>query len=328
MTDRLSRAIRAQQRFVADASHQLRTPLTGLRLRLEEARAAGVSAGRGAGSSRPGEREVERLAKTIDELLVLSRAGEHDAPGEVVDLEQAAEDAVESLEHDRRGAREARSSWRRRTGRRRSGRRAPTWTARSTRWSRTRSSTRRTGTRSPSARARARSRSRTRARGSRQGEEESVFERFHRGRAGSEGPAGTGLGLADRARARPPLGRRCHDREPRRPRCPRGPRVPRLYELFTRERLAWSACNDGHAALGPARPARARARRGRHGRGEPALEPARRAVLGASLRRRQAGARGREPTSGHGKAAGSSLCGSRDADESRPDEDDHEAFAR
>jgi signal transduction histidine kinase len=27
------------------------------------------------------------------------------------------------------------------------------------------------------------------------GEEESVFERFHRGRAASDGPAGTGLGL-------------------------------------------------------------------------------------------------------------------------------------
>ena len=94
MTDRLSRAIRAQQRFVADASHQLRTPLTGLRLRLEEARDAGVSdeAARGLEA---GDREIERLARTIDELLVLSRAGEHDAPGEIVDLEQAAADAIE-----------------------------------------------------------------------------------------------------------------------------------------------------------------------------------------------------------------------------------------
>lgn len=92
MTARLSRAIRAQQSFVADASHQLRTPLTGLRLRIEEARALGVSDG-AAVELRAAEHEVERLAKTIDELLVLSRAGEHDAPGEIVDLGRAVRDA-------------------------------------------------------------------------------------------------------------------------------------------------------------------------------------------------------------------------------------------
>jgi two-component system, OmpR family, sensor kinase len=94
MTERLGRLLRSQAEFVADASHQLRTPLTGLRLRIEEAQAA-----RGPEDAaielKAATRELERLSQTIDELLLLSRAGERDVPGERVELGTAAAAAVE-----------------------------------------------------------------------------------------------------------------------------------------------------------------------------------------------------------------------------------------
>jgi signal transduction histidine kinase len=92
MTERLGRTVRAQKEFAADASHQLRTPLTGLRLRLEEARAAGDRAAL-EHELDAGLREVDRIAQTVDELLVLSRTGERDAPGELLDLGETAQAA-------------------------------------------------------------------------------------------------------------------------------------------------------------------------------------------------------------------------------------------
>ncbi len=95
MTQRIKRLLRVQQDFVADASHQLRTPLTGLRLRLENL----AERFRG---DRSTERELEaamgeidRLSLIVDELLILSRAGEHELPGERVDLARAVERAGE-----------------------------------------------------------------------------------------------------------------------------------------------------------------------------------------------------------------------------------------
>jgi len=95
MTQRIKRLLRVQQDFVADASHQLRTPLTGLRLRLENL----AERSRG---DKPTERElgaamgeIDRLSLIVDELLILSRAGEHELPGEKLDLREAARRALE-----------------------------------------------------------------------------------------------------------------------------------------------------------------------------------------------------------------------------------------
>lgn len=72
MTERLGESLRAQREFVANASHQLRTPLTGLRLRLE---AAALKSGEPdvARELEAAERETERLARLLSELLTLAR---------------------------------------------------------------------------------------------------------------------------------------------------------------------------------------------------------------------------------------------------------------
>jgi signal transduction histidine kinase len=93
MTERLGRVLAAQGEFVANASHQLRTPLTGLRLRLESARARGgaeVDADLAAG-----ERELERLSRLLTGLLTLAREGSETPPGRPVSLADSAERARE-----------------------------------------------------------------------------------------------------------------------------------------------------------------------------------------------------------------------------------------
>jgi signal transduction histidine kinase len=73
MAGRMTELLEAQSRFVADASHQLRSPLTALRLRLENLEADSV--GPSAGGIAAAGREVQRLSRIVDGLLTLSRAG-------------------------------------------------------------------------------------------------------------------------------------------------------------------------------------------------------------------------------------------------------------
>ncbi len=193
MAERVQRMVAAQREFVADASHQLRTPLTALRLRLEEARVAG--------SGEPlaveldaGMAEVDRLAVIVDELLVLSRAEDRELQAQRVELRDALDGAVGRWRAaaDVRGLRLVLAPHA-------SG---GAWCARPDLDRALDALIENAIAYSPpggeiTLHARdGRIEVRDRGRGLAAGEEELVFERFHRGSAGQSGPAGTGLGLA------------------------------------------------------------------------------------------------------------------------------------
>ncbi|MCC7078972.1 MAG: HAMP domain-containing protein [Acidimicrobiia bacterium] len=71
MADQIEELIASQRAFVADASHQLRTPLTALRLRLENMEATEEV---GADEYEAAVAEVERLGVLVDQVLRLTAA--------------------------------------------------------------------------------------------------------------------------------------------------------------------------------------------------------------------------------------------------------------
>jgi len=76
MLDRLEAASHAQRRFVADASHELRSPLATLRATVEvSVEDADATSWR---ALSPGMRaEVDRMSRLVDDLLLLAKADEH-----------------------------------------------------------------------------------------------------------------------------------------------------------------------------------------------------------------------------------------------------------
>lgn len=86
MAMRVEQTLAEQRRFAGDASHQLRTPLTALRLRVEQALATVVehpdrAATDVADDLEAAVAELERLARLVEQLLALART---EAPGSTV----------------------------------------------------------------------------------------------------------------------------------------------------------------------------------------------------------------------------------------------------
>ena len=92
MVSRLAALLAEQRSFVADASHQLRTPLTALRLRLENLQTRGTVPD---AELEAAIAETERLAGLVSDLLQLARADEH-RPPVVVDLARVTADRVDT----------------------------------------------------------------------------------------------------------------------------------------------------------------------------------------------------------------------------------------
>jgi signal transduction histidine kinase len=91
MLDRLAAARATQRAFVADAAHELRSPLSTMRTQLEVAQRLGE------GGTLPGDLlpEVARLSALVEDLLLLARTGDAGpAPRDPVDLTQLAREVA------------------------------------------------------------------------------------------------------------------------------------------------------------------------------------------------------------------------------------------
>jgi signal transduction histidine kinase len=80
MLERLQRSFERERHFVADASHELRTPVAVIKTELEGALRAGDYGPQVGESLTAAVEECDRLAQLADDLLVVARAGEGELP--------------------------------------------------------------------------------------------------------------------------------------------------------------------------------------------------------------------------------------------------------
>jgi signal transduction histidine kinase len=92
----VERTMEYMRRFMADAAHELRTPITVLRSRAEVALQRPRDSSGDAEALRGVERESERLSRIVDDLLILARAdaGERQPRRERIYLDDIADDAA------------------------------------------------------------------------------------------------------------------------------------------------------------------------------------------------------------------------------------------
>lgn len=95
MAGRLGTMIESQRQFAGSVSHQLRTPLTALRLRLELAQSAGSDAAKVGEAIDASLSEADRLQEMVEQLLALARLEGGKATATPVDAARIARERVE-----------------------------------------------------------------------------------------------------------------------------------------------------------------------------------------------------------------------------------------
>jgi signal transduction histidine kinase len=100
MLNRLERSFSALRRFTADASHELKTPLTVLRAGVERAITTPRLPQEALAPLEEALQEINRMTELVDTLLTLARADEGTAPlhRESVDLKKLVEETRETGE--------------------------------------------------------------------------------------------------------------------------------------------------------------------------------------------------------------------------------------